>query len=271
MNKERGAISRRDLFHRATQISSPSQIASPDQIEHAFATPLNRRQFAKLSAATVITLADSQRGEVKAAQTPVNNLETADQPETGTSEEKKATLLDTIKESTLLNAGNIVTGETLRKLGVPIGNAHLEQFAKNHEQTHGHDEYERLKPGEKALGFASIFAYIGGLTPLSEEFEFRFIPSFLLSKIAGKGTHWKIGVPVSAAFALYHNIAKDEYGDYKFHKKIPLSQFTMGLYFWKAMRQRGFWHAVTAHGTINTEALTFGFLANETKKIIGKE
>ncbi len=263
MNIER-AVSRRDLFRHGAEVFSPPQQVSP-HLEHALVVPLSRRDFTRLSAAAVMTLADSQSREVYAAK------ENTDQPETGASQEKEPTLLDTIKEIALLNAGNTVAVVTLDKLGVPVGNANVEQLVKRDKQDHRHEAYERLKLHEKAFALAGSFTYICGLKPLEEEFEFRFIPSFLLSRIAGKGTHWKFGVPVSVAFALWHNLVRDEYGDYTFHKKIPLAQFTMGLYFWKAMRERGFWHAATAHGTANAEAITISMLAKGTRKLIGKE
>ncbi len=255
MNIERDTFSRRDLFH-ATKSLSPSTPESPAQLGHILNVPLDRRHFIKLSAASVISLTELRNRGAQARE---------DQPETDASWEKEATLTDTIKESTLLNAGNIFARHALLKLGIPIGNAN------SVEQNHGPDAFDKLKPYQKALGYAGAFGCFGGFGPLFEEFQFRLIPSFILSKIAGNGTHWEVGVPVSTAFALYHNVAKDEYGDTKFHKKIPLPQFTAGLYFWKAMRERGFLHAVTSHATMNTESLTFGILMKRVQKINGKK
>lgn len=84
-----------------------------------------------------------------------------------------------------------------------------------------------------------------GINSLIEELEWRALPSFLLGGNL-KEDHWEWGIPVSAAFAIWHN-----WNDGKFGKSIPLPQFTKGLVMWYMMRERGLPHAWISHWTMN--------------------
>lgn len=148
--------------------------------------------------------------------------------------------MDTFKESTVLNFGWMGIKAITNRLGLPFGNA-------------GWYATERKKLVE---GFRKSQLFnMGVIAPLWEEGFFRQLPSWLLNTIGVQGTAWEVGVSTSVLFALTHNFTFDEKTkkvDFSTNK-LPVGQFIYGNYLWKAMRERGFSHALLAHSAINTE------------------
>jgi len=101
----------------------------------------------------------------------------------------------------------------------------------------------------------------GVMHPIFEEALFRGLPSLLISDHP-KEDLWEIGIPISAIFALAHNIKRDDVTkNITFStERIPIYQFVSGLFYWKMMRERGFLHAVAAHGTSNIIPLSIAKL-----------
>ena len=67
--------------------------------------------------------------------------------------------------------------------------------------------------------------------------------------------NWKVGIPVTALFALVHDFGTEGEGDEErpsFQKDlIPLGQFVTGLALWVLKRKKGIDHAIVAHATFN--------------------
>ncbi len=164
--------------------------------------------------------------------------------ETKITEKKDNSYAETALEQGLVASAKLLAKFILRKLKIEHGNKSLseEKILK----------YLKEKPIESLIE-------IGFLGPVFEESVFRALPSgFIDSK--DKSCRWDVGIPVSAIFALVHNFDKNEFGNLKFEKSIPLSQFMGGLFYWYLMREKGYSHAVLAHLMNNTMAVSVGVL-----------
>ena len=160
------------------------------------------------------------------------------------SEEDGSSLAKTAIEASLFTTAQIISTPLIKALKLPVGRASSAETEK----------MLREKP------FTSLLL-IAGVAPPIEEALFRLLPSYL---IAGKnnGQRWDVGVPASAIFALVHSL-KFEDGQL-LEKKIPLYQFTGGLFFWYLMRERGYTHTTLGHSTVNAIAISIGRLLYET-------
>lgn len=175
-------------------------------------------------------------------------------------DEQKPSYWDTFKESTVLNAGGNVLGEVLKKIGVPIGNAYLEEKNKKLSK-------ETTLP-LKVTPLPRLILYVGVAKPIEEETIFRLLPSSLLDLFGSKGTNWEAGTVTTVLFALMHNITwNGQTKELGFAKnRIPLIQGIYGTYLWRNMRERGFFHALLTHSTFNTETFTLGRLLLKIKE-----
>lgn len=180
--------------------------------------------------------------------------------------EKEPTIVDTEIETALLIMAEMVSARILKALKIPVGNASL-----NQKEIRGILEQD----------LSRIITRDGVVSSFFEEALCRALPNFIV-RGQPKESLWEIGIPVSAFFALCHNVKKDENTGKRVFAtdKIPLYQFVNGLFFWKMMRERGFPHAVAAHATINSVALSVAKLLYEafpsksysgvSKEIVGK-
>ncbi len=184
-------------------------------------------------------------------QEPQRNIQpTANKPDQITSNpanaqtqetEEKTTHFDTTKESIVLNTAWTGVRMLTDKLHIPFGNAQFEE----------HKKEAFFDKSAKTLLFEGAI-----VAPTLEESFFRYVPSKILDALGIGETAWSVGVPVSTAFALLHNLTLDpESKKFGFSKRIPAGQFLFGMYFWKMMRERGFSHALLAHSVMNTEQL----------------
>lgn len=188
-------------------------------------------------------------------------------PPKSPSAEEEPTLFNTEVETALLTMAELVSASIIKALKIPVGNAAMDQ--------------EKLRKTLDKPLYKTILIK-GVSVPILEEAFFRGLPNLII-KGQPKKDLWQIGVPVSAIYALCHNLITDENtGNPVFAtNKIPLYQFINGLFFWKMMRERGFPHAVAAHVTINSIALTIGELLNKafpvkssagvSKDVVGRE
>ena len=127
----------------------------------------------------------------------------------------------------------------LQAVGVRFGNA-------------GADKLEALS--KTAPGVMLVSACIVG--PIVEEAIFRLLPSKLLDfanslrrKPESKNPAWSTGLVASALFAAAHGLSA-----------IPIPQFLSGLFFWRTMRNYGYWGAVFCHAAQNGILLGVGYL-----------
>lgn len=118
---------------------------------------------------------------------------------------------------------------------------------------------------------ALFFSMAAVQAPLFEETLFRLIPSeaaALIKKnpepLGEKSELWKVGIPISAIFALGHNFQPSDEGRMKYVNSVPLAHFMMGLFFWHLMREKGFNHAVLAHSYNNTLAFAVAQFFHKT-------
>jgi len=103
---------------------------------------------------------------------------------------------------------------------------------------------------------------------LIEEAVFRLIPSEYLAGRVGKGSRekrWDIGIPMSAIFALGHNIQRKNSSDIlprftSFKEFVPFSHFMSGVFYWYLIREKGYNHAFLAHAAHNAEVYALGEL-----------
>ena len=105
---------------------------------------------------------------------------------------------------------------------------------------------------------SSLFA-TGVLAPVIEEALFRALPSAFIDE-NDKQHRWDIGIPTSLLFALVHNFKKEESGELRFLKVVPINQFMGGLFYWYLMREKGYSHATMAHSMNNAIPLSIGIL-----------
>lgn len=270
-------ITRRDLLTSWNQKSpsgsiaikktEPLRLTTDSMIEHK--PSLTRQQFLQVILAAGASLAaehylgikpvaakkeDRQSSVQSEGTLPQARVQLVEQTKTNNPPnllpvEKEPTFIDTEVETALLTMAELISVPVLKALKIPVGNASIDQ-----------------KTLTKFLNwplYKTIFVAGVGV-PVLEEVLFRGLPNFIV-RGQPKENLWGIGIPVSAVFALCHNVRTDENtGKTAFATdKIPLYQFVNGLFFWKMMRERGFPHAVAAHGTINSVALTIGRLLYE--------
>lgn len=237
-----------------------SQKICPETLSTIVGPVLNRRRFLQAALATGISLTVPLRVEATSIRNPqpqidhnkpisntqISELQFYGSPTTSTQpiHEENRSLFDTFRDTSLLMTSEFISAPILSALKIPVGNALLD----------GETMDKIMK-----MPYLKMTLLFGGVSPVLEETLFRALPNFLFWECS-KNDNWQLGLPVSILFALYHNITTDKLnGRLTIAKnKIPLYQFINGLFFWKMIRERGFPHAVAAHGTINTIALSIG-------------
>lgn len=141
----------------------------------------------------------------------------------------------------------------LASLGVSLGNA-------------GADKIEALM--RESVARTLLIAVL--LAPVIEEFFFRFLPSRLsdLGLRRKLGSRWALGLPMSFAFALVHNL-RSEAGEgsvallgglHLDTSVLPVAQFLFGLLLWDLMRRHGWWACMLSHMLHNFVLVGFGLL-----------
>lgn len=157
---------------------------------------------------------------------------------------RKGSYKETFIQSMLMVSVALSTDIGLNLLGIRTGNA-------------GSDEVEE---GEYAHYIRSMSPrrlferFIEGSVgyPLAEEAIFRLFPSFLIDTLVGrnKKRYWRVGIPGSVLFGVVHSIGTDP-NDNLVLESLPVTQTMGGLFQWYLMREKGFSHAVLAHGAHN--------------------
>lgn len=128
----------------------------------------------------------------------------------------------------------------------------------------GSDEIESFLR-KSPVAAAAVISVVG---PAIEEALFRVIPSVCTDFISGGKTigksAWAVGIPVSAMFALAHNLTSNpahaiELGNglYLSTNFVPLPQLLLGAYLWHNMRQQGMRSPFFAHSLVNGAATAF--------------
>lgn len=236
-------LSRREFFQKL--IPNPEKLSDapllPKLVNEVAQFPtLSRRSFIKFLRAAGAALALEQvgvkineiQGDPKKEQMEIKN------------EEEENSYTETIIGQSLMTVANILAISIFKKLEIECGNPSLSD--------------EKLLEWLKEKPIEGIIK--GGiLDPACEEALFRALPSRFLDK-SDRSHRWEIGIPVSVLFALMHNIGEDKFEGLKFHKSVPICQFTGGLFFWYLMREKGYSHAVLAHSIGNTIPLSIGML-----------
>jgi len=204
-----------------------------------------RRSFLKLSLVTVASLAYGKflgnDPQPPSAQSPVSkipqNQPVPPEKPQASAEVNEPSLLDTVKETLVVNLGIGILEQTAKKVGLPI-------LTEKKGRPQGF-----VNQPVNSLVDAAVIA------PPVEETLFRLIPNLLLHDKSKSG-RWEIGIPASLVFGYIHNIGYNrDTNNFELKREFPLSQFCFGVYFWKLMRERGYWHAVISHSTGNAEAI----------------
>ncbi len=172
----------------------------------------------------------------------------------------QATLGRTIMDATIFNMAEVATMPLAAHLNLPVGNAGMMEASKQHredkkEESADADNKSEVPDGKMTrrliLGAMLGFAEMTIAAPIKEEFVYRNIPSYIIKDPSR--VRWDAGLVSSLLFAYRHNFYRGKDKKINFAKdKIPLYQFTGGLFNWWIMRKRGYLHAVTAHATTNT-------------------
>ena len=178
--------------------------------------------------------------------------------------EKADSYAKTVLQQILVIGAEELVDSVLKKLGVGYGRESLseEEITK----------YLKKNPIEGIIK-------LGVLCSVVEETLFRLLPSSFIDRNS-KSHRWDIGIPMSAIFALMHNIEevgfKEDKVEVKFAKPVPVSLFMAGLFFWYLMRERGYSHAVLAHFIhiavpLSIGALLFKIYPEEKAERMAKE
>ncbi len=248
---------------------SPIGINNFQEASNATIPIISRRTFLKGAGVSLAAVGLAALGVRPAyAETTTNtNIQTQEGQRSTTNNTSEAsyepTALDTVKETTALAAANFLIGTGLDRVGIRNGNVQLA------------GEYERVKSKTEAIHLTKLQIAAGLLLtmvgqPTSEEAIFRFLPNLLLPTDR-RDPIWQAGIPSSLVFAYLHNITRDSEGEPRLEtKSIPVQQFTAGLYYWKTIRERGFWHSALSHSVYNAEALTGSIAFAKLKQVIGR-
>ncbi|MCL5784086.1 MAG: CPBP family intramembrane metalloprotease [Patescibacteria group bacterium] len=171
---------------------------------------------------------------------------------------KDVPITTTIKQAGMLavamHATLPVSSRIEQETGIMIGNR-------------GVRDPEEIAWAEANPGLSLLYTTVGA--PVSEEWIFRGVPNLLLRRF--NGTLWKVGVPIAALFSSVHNLKHDKAsGQIELESNaLPAYQFLSGLFLWKIVRERGYLHAVAAHSTINTLAVSINFLGSAGERVKG--
>ncbi|MEK7074446.1 MAG: CPBP family glutamic-type intramembrane protease [Patescibacteria group bacterium] len=225
---------------------------------------LSRRTFLKfvgaIGAAVAIEQMGSKRAEAQEASedskiNDIKNQKTDTQSksenisheiQTSEAEQKSAedSYTQTAIEQSLMMGAKYIANAIFEKLKIENGNKSLsdEEII----------ECLRDKP------ISSLFV-TGVLAPVIEEAFLRALPSAFIDE-NDKKHRWDIGIPTSLLFALTHNFKKEESGELRFLKVVPINQFMGGLFYWYLMREKGYSHATMAHSINNAIKICIGML-----------
>ncbi len=253
-SREVSSMSRRDFFTRFTRpfgsLSRANLETSVESISPREPIILSRREFVQMISLAGAALATSSLPALNKAD---DKDLSGEQPNIAAKQESEDTYVDTMFDSGALLIAEIAMTEIFDKLNIPIGNAGL---------TNAQIEKLLQAPIEK------ILIQYAGLHSAFEEALFRGLPQTALNQLKVRGNIWKVGIPTSVLFALMHNIKREKLAkEYHFSTDfIPLPQFVGGLFYWKMMRERGFPHAIVAHGTQNGAIFTIGKFLYEMDK-----
>lgn len=160
---------------------------------------------------------------------------------------REGSYIETAIEQTLMMIAKKSAHIALGHIGIENGNKNItpDELVK----------YLRDKP------ISTIFE-MGIAIPVLEEYAIRFLPSEIIAG-PSKGHRWDVGIPMSALFALSHNLIlkkEEEHWKFRIGKTIPLTQFMGGMFYWYLMRERGFEHAALAHSMNNGGSFAIGAL-----------
>ena len=159
-------------------------------------------------------------------------------------EDMRAVLTKNALTGVLFASAKLLTQEVFNHL--KIDSAHFMQ----HESQKQYLELLRSAPLDTI--FTTCLA-----APIIEEVVFRLLPSQYADRNENMGLAWNIGIPISAVFALMHNITQDRskpfLKSFSFDtESFSVPAFAAGLVFWYLQRTYGIQASMIAHIASNS-------------------
>lgn len=263
-NSAKDGVTRREFL--LPWIRSRAVDAKPAQhIERYDKGVLSRRAFLKLIfvmctalGATTSNIPASAESMNSAEQSPLpdQNFTPLDDPEEALGPvETSLELAQTAIETSLMRLGNLALEKVMDYLRMPHGDAYLTDPKVQEELI------QLLTRGD----INKVLKYVI-LPPIGEETLARLAPSMIVDHIGASSQAPWVGILSSLLFAFSHNfVGNDEMtGDPILSTKIPISQFIVGVFLWRLMREKGFSHALMSHTLYNVESLAIAKLLLET-------